>query len=280
MVATQRRNASLGSLIFGGVDALGTRVYLQKLKGWDEGVASTGNVEQRAADDGGWPDQAYRAPRLVEMGLVLVGSNFKTVSQSIRTIDAGLPLNALGTLVVDNHGEVLQANVRKSGDIVADQKGAKGTVSLSLIAPDPRRYATGAAFTASTGLPVTTGGLSLPLILPLSVGATISSGVLLAVNDGDADAPPVFTITGPCPAGATITLRSTGAYLKFSEAIGAGHVLTIDTAARTAVLDGTASRTVIGTWFSYAPGVNQVAFSASAYDAGALLTSTHRSAWR
>jgi len=279
MVAIQRRYATLGTLIFGGVDTLGTRVYLSTLKGWDEGVSSTGTVEQRAADDGGWPDQAYRAPRLVEMELELIGSDFKTVSRSINAIEAGLPLNGLGTLTVDNHGDVLQAAVRKSGDLVTSQKGAKGTASLSLIAPDPRRYDVD-EITASTGLPVTTGGLILPLVLPLSLSATMSAGVLTAVNAGNAETLPVFTITGPCPAGATITHRPTGAFLRFSEAIGAGHTLTIDTVSRTAVLDGTASRTVIGTWFSYAPGANEVAFSASAYDSGALLTSTHRSAWR
>lgn len=279
MSTTQRRHATLGSLVFGGVDALGTRIWLSTLKGWDEGVASTGNVEQRAADDGGWPDQAYRAPRVVELGLTLVGPDFLTVSKSINAIESGLPLNALGTLVVDDHGLQLQANVRKSGDLVADRKAAKAAVSLSLIAPDPRRYATNTV-TASTGLPVTTGGLVLPLVLPLSLAATMSSGVLSVTNDGNADALPVFTITGPCPAGATITHRGTGASLRFTEAIGAGHTLTIDTASRTAVLDGTASRTVIGTWFSYSPGVNEIGFSASSYDAGALLTSTHRSAWR
>lgn len=276
---SQRRNATLGSLVFGGVDDLGTRVWLSTLKGWDEGVASTGNVEQRAADDGGWPDQAYRAPRLVELGLVLIGPDFRTVSKSINAIEAGLPLNALDTLVVDDHGDQLQARVRKSGDVVVDRKAAKAAVSLSLIAPDPRRYAVDAV-TASTGLPVTTGGLALPLVLPLSLAATMSSGVLTAVNAGNAETLPTFTIAGPCPAGATITHRGTRAFLRYSEAIGAGHTLTINTASRTAVLDGTASRTVIGTWFSYAPGANEIAFSAPSYDAGALLTSTHRSAWR
>lgn len=278
-MAIQRRYATLGDLVFGDVDEYGTRVYLKNLKGWDSGTPSTGGVEQRAADDGGWLDEAYLAPRLVELDLVLVGSGFLTVSQSISRIASGLPVKVLEDLVVDNHGEVLQARVRQSGEVLATQKAAQGIVSLSLIAPDPRRYAAD-EIVASTGLPQTTGGLSLPIALPVTVGADVSAGVLLADNAGDVDTFPVFTITGPCPPGATITLLSTAASLTFAQEIPTGHQLVIDTATRTALMDGTAGRTVTGTWFSYAPGANEVAFAATGYDPAALLTSVHRSARR
>jgi hypothetical protein len=90
---------------------------------------------------------------------------------------------------------------------------------------------------------------------------------------------PTFTVVGPSPR-FSITHRATGRTLSFAEPVAVGRSLTIDTDRRTALLDGTASRVVTGTWFDYEPGVNEVAFSAPTYDSSALLVSTHRSAWR
>lgn len=276
----QRRRATLGDLVFGGdVDPFGTVTYIQDITGWDDGAGSTGTVTQRAAEDGGWTDPAHLTPRVIELKLKLAGTSFVNVSRSISRISAGIPLSKLGTLAVNDHGDVLQAQVRQSADPLSSRKGAAASLSISLIAPDPRRFSP-AVITASTGLPHTTGGLSLPISFPLSIGATVVSGVLSVTNAGTYRTPPVFTITGPCPAGATITLRETGATLRFAEAIPAGRQLVIDTAHQTAVLDGVAPRTVTGMWFQYPPGVSSVAFAANSYDPDALLSSSHRSAWR
>jgi len=275
----QKRSATLGDLVFGDVDPHGTAIWLSQLKGWDEGTGTTGTSEQRAADDGAWLTPAYMPPRLIEMELTLRGTSFRGVSRSISRIAAGLPLSALEVLEVDNHGDVHQALVRQAGNMLPTQKAALGRVSLSLLAPDPRRYSTDESST-STGLPQTSGGLSLPISLPVTIGATVSSGVLVAVNAGDVATPVRFAIAGYCPPGATVTHLGTGQQLRFADEVPAGRVLEIDTAARTALMDGTASRTVTGSWFYLQPGINEISFSASAYHPDAELTCTHRSAWR
>jgi hypothetical protein len=68
--------------------------------------------------------------------------------------------------------------------------------------------------------------------------------------------------------------------LRIAEAVPAGRSLVIDTKSRTALLDGVANRTVTGSWPVLRPGSNTFVFNASAYDAGALLTVSYRSAWR
>src|SRR5207237_3774320 len=143
--------------------------------------------------------------------------------------------------------------------------GGWARFSISLVAADPRRYDS-ALTIQTTGLPRTTGGLTLGgtgLTLNgtgLKVGATVTAGVLSAYNFGNMPTRPVFTIQGPCPA-FSLTHRGSGRTLRVADPVAAGRSLVIDTDRRRAVLDGTAARTVTGTWFEYAPGNNDVAFS-------------------
>jgi hypothetical protein len=150
--------------------------------------------------------------------------------------------------------------------------------SIALTAPDPRRYAVGIT-RAETGLPSTSGGLSLPVSLPVSIGATVTSGVLSATNDGNMGTRPTLAVYGPV-APFALTHRGTGQTLRFHESVPAGRFLLLDTDRRRALLDGTAGRRVTGSWFEYGPGINEVAFTAATYDPDARLVSEHRSAWR
>lgn len=276
---TQPRLATLGDLVFGAVDQYGTLIYLTDVGGWSGSGGVTAQIEQRAADHGGWVPSSYLTARSYDVSLTLVGGSFALTEQSVALIAGGVPVGDLATLTVFTPGgDPLQADVVQGGDMLTSQKGAVAQMSISLVAPDPRRYSVEDAI-ASTGLPVSTGGLTLPEVLPLTIGATLASGVLTAVNTGNYATRPTLTVTGPCPP-FQITHLETGKTLRFSDALTAGRSLVIDTDKRRVTLDGTASRTVTGTWFEYAPGTNTVSFTSSTYDAGATLTSQHRSAWR
>lgn len=271
--------ATLGDVVFGAVDDRRVRIWLASLTGWFEGPGSTGTAEQ-AAGDGGWLNQAYRAPRTLEVLLRLRGASWDHVGPTLDDIKKAVPVRTPAPMMVVSDGRALQADVRQQGDVLVRRYSASAEVSIGLVAPDPRLYSIDPVLVA-TGLPQTVGGLSLlggARTLPLSVNATVTSGVLTVTNDGNAEASPLFTVRGPCSP-FTISHRATGATLRFAESVPAGRTLTIDTARRLAVMDQTATRTVTGTWFAYAPGVNEVAFSASAFDASALLISTHRHAY-
>jgi hypothetical protein len=269
----------LGDIMLGTTDELGVEWILESLTGWDDSVESTGETEQRASDHGGWNSPAYYASRLVEIEGSLLASSWPAATAALTRLMGAIPLSTPDTLyVADSDALVLQADVRQSGDPLVTRKGGWARFSLSLIAADPRRYSTGWT-EAYTGLPTTSGGLSLPLTLPLSVGAVSTNGTLQAFNAGNMATRPTFTVQGPCPA-FTITHLGSGKSLRFAEAIAAGRSLVIDTDKRLALLDGTARRVVSGTWFDYEPGNNEVSFSAATYDSAALLVSSHRSAWR
>lgn len=273
--------AALGDILWGVVDQYGVQVWLANLTGWWDPAPVTGGVEQRVEDDGGWPAPSWSAPRVIQATLRLRGSSWAHLNQTIADIGSSIPRRALATFYVSDHGDVRQAQVRQEGDVLVTRAGAGADVSISLIAPDPRRYSADLV-TLSTGLPTTVGGLNLGgtgLTLPLSVGATTTAGSINAVNAGNESTRPTFTIVGPSPAGSLIH-RQTGRILTFLEAVAAGHSLVIDVDRRRALLDGTSPQVILGTWFDYAPGLNEVSFFANDYDSAARLISVHRSAWR
>lgn len=275
----------LGDITLGVTDDYGVEWILESLTGWSDPPETTGDVDQRASDHGGWYSPAYYAPRTVEIGGSLIATDWDAATRAINRLMASVPLQTPAWLYVfDGSVPATGAMVRQDGDPLTERVGGWVRFSLSLVAADPRRYDTELTVT-STGLPKTSGGLTLGgtgLTLGgtgLTVGATVTAGVLSTYNYGNMSTKPTFTVQGPCPP-FSLTHRGTGKTLRFADPVAAGRTLVIDTDRRRAALDGTAARTVTGTWFDYAPGANDVAFTASSYDAGALLISSHRSAWR
>lgn len=269
---------TLGGVTFGTTDEFGVEWILESLKGWSDAPPTTGASEQRVADHGGWYNSAYYTPRDIELEGSLIASDWAGASQALDRLAAATPLNTPDWLYVDEGYRVLQAQVRQDGDPLSERRGGWARINLSLEAADPRRYSS-IETNASTGLPQTSGGLSLPITLPLTIGATVSSGRLTVTNEGNFGTRPTFTVWGPCPA-FSITHIGTGRRLASAEAVPDGRALVLDADRKVALLDGTALRVVTGSWFDLEPGVNEIGFSAAAYDPAARLDVTFRSAWR
>lgn len=268
---------TLGDVTLGETDDNGVDWILEAITGWSDAPPSTGTVDQRSADHGGWAGQAFYAPRAIELTGAIVAADWATCGAAIDQLMAAIPLGMTDWLVVDEGYRSLQALVRQDGDPIIARSDGWARFSISLVAPDPRRYSS-TQVTASTGLPVTSGGLSLPITLPLVIGATTASGRLVVTNDGNMPTRPVFAVAGPCPPFAIS--HGSGRRLAAPEAVGAGRTLYIDVDKRMALLDGTALRIITGSWFDLDPGVNEIQFSAATFDASAQMTISYRSAWR
>lgn len=274
--------ATLGGVTLGVVDDSGVWIHLSGLDGWWQAVGSSAEVSQRPGEDGGFSTMPYRKPRDIALTIEPRGLDFDHVTPTLEGILAALPLRP-DTLTVSKGDMALQATVQLDGDPVVTRQGHQAKITADLVALDPRRYSIDTV-TVATGLPQTTGGMSLDggtLSLPLSIGATTTSGLLSVTNGGNEVTNPVLTVTGPCPPFA-IANQATGAILRFADAVADGRSLVIDTGRGLALMDGVATRTVTGTplrAFAYAPGDNEIAFTADSYDAGALLTSQHRHAY-
>lgn len=269
----------LGSLlvVHNSVDENGVRWGIDYVDGLD-GLGDTGQVDQYAADHGGWALPAFHTPRELEVTGWLVSQHWSFTSTAVEQLKAALPLSTLADFVVSIPGDRDRfMRVRQQGKPLFKREGRFCNYSLSLVAPDPRVYSVEQAV-VSTGLPSSSGGLQVPFAVPFQIDSVTEAGALTAINDGNMSTPPVLKVSGPCP---PFTLRHhSGASLTYPIAVPDGRFVVLDTSKRRALEDGTEPRYVTGTWFEYAPGVNTVRFEAAAYNAAALLTSTHRSAWK
>jgi hypothetical protein len=147
---------------------------------------------------------------------------------------------------------------------------------------DPRVYS-GVEHTETLGLPLSSGGLTVPLTVPFAITGGVLSGSLTLSNAGTTDTGLTLRIDGPVSE-PTVALRPSGGdtqTLRYLDDLGAGESLTIDTRARTAYVNGGVSRRgrVVGDWFLLPPGDSEVFFGAAAYDASAQLTVLWRDSW-
>jgi phage-related protein len=144
-----------------------------------------------------------------------------------------------------------------------------------MVALDPRKVST--ALTGSTGLPVATGGWSIPWTIPWSIPSTVVAGHVSLTNVGNIAGRMLLRIDGPVVA-PVVTHVSSGATLTFASSmtLAEGEWVDVDMEAKTVLANGTASRNGWVTsrgWFNFDPGVNLIAFSA-ATATDALLTVT------
>ncbi|MDP9356962.1 MAG: phage tail family protein [Chloroflexota bacterium] len=128
-------------------------------------------------------------------------------------------------------------------------------------------------------LPIS-GGSADPFVYPRLYGAS-SGGSGNAINEGNADASPVITFTGPIP-NPSLTNELTGERLALNLVLAAGDVVTVDTDGRT-IVQGTSTnrmgaRASGSTFWKLPPGSSPLRFAADAYDTGTA-TITWRSSF-
>ena len=167
----------------------------------------------------------------------------------------------------------------RSIPVSQDYQFRYGASSLAFHATDPRIY--DAAFTSpSVGLPSASGGLTFNATANFVFGTAGTGGSLVASNLGNYPAPWVAQIFGPV-VNPSITLAASGMTVNFSGTINAGDVLTIDSLARSVLLNGTASRYSLVVsptqWFALPVGNSTIQFNAAS--GTGTLTFNYRSVW-
>ena len=270
--------AELGGVQVGLVHASGCAVHLHSLTGWWDPPPVSGGVEQRAGQDGGWLMPSYLAARVIGMTVAIDGTESGEGLPLVRELIGALPVRGIVTeLTITDEERSLSAWVLREGDPLVKRSGVRHLVSLSMVAPDPRRYGA-SAFVGTQLRRAASGGLVLPVTVPVSLGAMSSSGRVTVVNEGDTSAPALLLVVGPLPSGFTVTHLESSRALTSADPLQEGRTLLVDLATRTARQDDVA-RVVTGSWFELAPGVNTIDFTAPVYDSTASLFVTYRSAW-
>ncbi|WP_431999336.1 phage distal tail protein [Streptomyces sioyaensis] len=275
--------ADLGDIPLGGVDDSGVAWSLQSMEGWDS-AEHRSETQQREGDHGAWLGPAYLGERPITLAGTITAPDRGVLDDAMERIRAAAALTP--TLLVVQESRPKQAVVQRSGKpIVQYVTDRVATYSVMVTAGDPRRYSTDLQ-QASTALPSTTGGLTVPYTVPFTVSATTVAGQVTAYNEGSMETRPTFTVSGPVsqpkifgqmPDGSVRVVRGGFDLLD-------GDVLVIDTDTHTSILNGNVSRrrflSAPQGWPTVpAGGSVSYQFWAATYSATATLTVSWRSAW-
>jgi Phage tail protein len=211
---------------------------VQSVSGWDDLPEVRSLSAARARGHGEHVGDQFGGARIVTVeGKVAGGAR----DELVRALQDAAPVSSdLEPLTVNMFGRHLTAGarvVRRALTVGLTYGVGETPFALQWRCPDPLRY--GPARTASTGLPTSGTGLAYPLTYPLDYGTLGNPGQITLANEGTADAPVVFDVTGPLGG---FEISAGGRRITYPTAVPAGQTVTVDTGAGTVVVEGTSSR--------------------------------------
>lgn len=271
------------TVVLNTLDANGVKWIVRGFDGWG-GVAPTIQVVQKPRQPGGWAGLSYGQSRYLALAVMVVAPTPTGLNVALDALNAAVAFGDC-TLTVAEAAFTRSMTVRRNSDVqVSRVTNLIANVQFQVVAVDPRKL--GTTLTGSTALPATSGGLTVPFTVPFTINSTVVSGAVSFTNPGNESGPVTIRVDGPCT-GPVITHSSanTSNALTFSSSLslGAGEFLLIDMDKHTALANGQATRAGYITsrgWSSFDPGANTWSFTASAYNANALLTVNATPAWK
>lgn len=275
---------NLEGLLFNIEDDEGV-IWFANLDGWDEMPDPIGEVVPRPNDDGAdFADLVLGPKPLTLNGSIICPDQATAYRCRDRLTTAAQLLRRTGQLIV-TEPIAKRVEVRLGGGLIWTWvDGRAATFSVPLTAADPRKYAADES-TANVQLAdpnqivrayprVYDGGLRYRVTV---VGAGLPASL---TNEGVTPTYPTFTVRGPVT-NPVIELVGTGKFIEFTVTLTGTDVLTIDTATRSVLLNGSPSRWLLtdGGFFQIPPGDSQIAFRAFTFNTQARLDIAYRSAW-
>ena len=268
-------HAVLGGLDLNVLEASGVKWTTQSVEGWG-GTGSSIAVANKPRSAGAWAGNGYAQPRHLSIGGLVRASTEDAVSAAFDRLNEAVGFD--DTLLTITEGSRSRwCMVRRTDEVLrSDLSPTVAKWSVQVVALDPRKH--GAPITASTRLPSSSGGLTIPYTIPYTINSTQVTGQASIFNPGNETGPVTMRINGPCT-GPVITHIGSGLRLVFAASLtlGAGEWIDIDHEAHTVLAQGTTTRAQYVTsrqWSGLEPGQNTWSFTAATYSAGALLTVT------
>ena len=242
----------------------GVTVWLTRPNGWyvSRGVEGLDTppvglvVDEPATWDGGLMRAARYAPREVFLPVHLQASGNADLRAAVR---------ALATLADPKRGPVTLTVAHPDGvtrtidgylsgpfgqALIAAEALTWRKIGLRLRCPDP--FFGGGSAAASLVVAASSVDFLGDPFLPLAVSDSQIAGTLTAVNDGDADAYPRWTLTGPA---SSAVIDVAGAAWQLTAPLGAGSVLVVDATrgAQSVTVDGTPAWGMLASGSQLAP---------------------------
>lgn len=271
---------TLNGLDLQGTDAGGVTYRTMTLDGWGA-PATTLAPQQRPRAHGAWSGDSWLNARTIVIGGMLYGDSTLAASLAVDALLAACSLDA-SLLEVSEDGRTRSCMVRQQDEIQIKWYSANVVYwSMQVEADDPRKY--GSALSLATALPSSSGGLTLPMVLPYIFASTTVSGVVSLTNEGNISSPLTVRFDGPVTGPKIIHIQTQKTWAAGGAVLGAGEFWTVSMDSRQVLAQGQASRSGFVTergWMELLPGPNDFAFSADSYNAASQMTVTAASAWK
>ena len=241
---------------------------------WNRQIRASGEGENPWGH-GGYSGAEWLDIAVVNMDIHVIGvsdSDWMTkqfaLMQAFAPVETG-PDVELRWMVGDTE-YMMRGRPRMLNPTVRNIQSGEITSSASFVCLDPLIYS-GELHEAPLGLPRWSGGLAVPVEVPVSLDAELSDGVTTITNAGMRTARVLLRFDGPVSRPA-VTLA--GATLALDLDIPAGHWVDVDTLDRTVLYDGHISRLqdARGSWPVLPPGSHELRFTARRFDPDAALT--------
>jgi len=266
---------TVGALNLTSREDSGVEWIMGTFTGWGA-PGGTLTPKQKTRQMGAWGGLSYAKQRTLVAAGVCIAPTPALASDALdRLIDACSLDDTI--LTVSESGRSRWGTVRRDGDVLITWTDAcVFEWSIQFVALDPRKF--GTPLTASTALPSSSGGLTIPYTIPYTIPAVQVSGQVSIFNAGNETGPVTMRLDGPV-VGPVITHVGSGLRLVFaaSATLGVGEWWDIDLEGQSVLANGGPTRAQFITsrqWSGLEPGNNTWAFTAASYSAGALLTVT------
>lgn len=267
--------ADVGVIPLGRVDEYGVDWAIDEdgFDGWGA-TRSTRRTEQKARGHGGWSGDGYLAPRAISLRGRAYAPTPEAARAALDRLNDAASIDDF-RFVVYEPDRTRWMPAHRVDDVLHKWVMPESFEwGLGLVADDPRKLHP--ELRGSTGLPSTTGGLTVPFTVPFTINATTVSGQVNLTNPGNMAGPVRIRIIGPVT-GPVITHVSAGRSLEFSMSLvlQAGEWLDIDMDAHTVLANDTANRrnyVISDSWSAFEVGDNTWKFTAATYDAVTFMT--------
>lgn len=246
-------------------------VDLVQLAGLDDQPAVRTFDRERSLRHGFHAGEDLFATRTLELALEVWGSTAAELRDNLEALeDAFLLQSTELPLVTQIPGHVFtkqrvvcRPRNRSAPLTRATAVGYLTEVVIQLEATDPRLYDNNLQ-SVTTSVTTETGGLSMPLELPLTFGGTGDSGTIQAVNGGNFPAPWTARIDGPIT-NPQIENVDTGQIIQLGLSVASGDYLLLESDLQLVLLNGATSRsgelTSDSVWWDLAAGTTNLRFT-------------------
>lgn len=284
---------TLGSLTIPG-DAAGwyrqgrQGLLLRELVGWKTLTDDKAGVDERPQGHGAFAVAHSWRSAVTITAKVWISAPDRPAARLLEDALGAVGYDAPVSMIVEDGEEVTQRVVSIAHVDVPDSRGDLAVLaSIDLVARDPRRYGVpgsvgSESWSASTGLPSPSSGLSFPLNFPINFGTFGSDGRVTVTNPGTLDTPVIFTVSGPIDAGWSVTQLETGYTLSMDRQLVAGDVITLNSATMLATINGQSDvgRFLVSDDWMRVPGALSSTFQFAGTSTGApVLTASILPAW-